>query len=45
MDSASIEQVFQEFLDIMHGKTTPAIVAHIEERFRDVLPVSNQGVG
>ncbi|CAG9187199.1 hypothetical protein [Cupriavidus pinatubonensis] len=45
MDSASIEQVFQEFLDIMRGKATPAIVAHIEERFLDVLPLSNEGVG
>lgn len=44
MDSASIEQAFQEFLDIMRGKATPAIVAHIEERFRNVLPLSNEGV-
>jgi len=44
MDSASIEQAFHEFLDIMRGKATPAIVAHIEERFRAVLPLSNEGV-
>jgi hypothetical protein len=45
MDSASIEQAFQEFLNIMRGKATPAIVAHIEERFRNVLPLSNESLG
>ncbi|MBF6992343.1 hypothetical protein IPF36_32255 [Cupriavidus sp. IK-TO18] len=44
MDSASIEEAFQEFLDILRGKATPAIVDHIEGRFRDVLPVSNESV-
>lgn len=45
MDLAAIEQAFQEFLDIMRGRATPAIVAHIEERFRNVLPLSNENVG
>ncbi|WER49916.1 hypothetical protein CupriaWKF_22675 [Cupriavidus sp. WKF15] len=45
MDLASIELAFQEFLDIMRRKATPAIVAHIEERFRNVLPLSNESLG
>lgn len=45
MDSTSIEKAFQEFLDIMRGKATPAIVAHIEERFRNVLPLNNESSG
>lgn len=45
MDCASIEQAFQEFLDIMRVKATPAIVAHIEERFRHVLPIGNESGG
>jgi hypothetical protein len=45
MDSASVEQAFQEFLDVMRGKATPAMVAHIEERFRSVLPPGNESLG
>ncbi|KAF7962319.1 hypothetical protein AWV80_23255 [Cupriavidus sp. UYMU48A] len=43
MDSASIEEASQEFHDIMRGKTTAAISAHIEERLRETsfFPISS----
>lgn len=39
---ASIEQAFGEFLEVLRVKATPSMVAHIEERFLDLLPLSGE---
>ncbi|WP_316150623.1 hypothetical protein [Cupriavidus sp. BIC8F] len=43
-DLASIKQALEEFLQIMRGKATPSMVAHIEESFLDLLPVSGESL-
>jgi hypothetical protein len=38
-DQASVEAVFEAFLEALREASTPSVVAHIEESFRAQLPV------
>ncbi len=43
-DLASIKQAFEEFLEVLREKATPSMVAHIEERFLDLLPLCRENL-
>ncbi len=38
-DPGSVEQAFEAFLEMLRETATPSVVAHIEESFRDQLPI------
>jgi hypothetical protein len=43
-DLDSIERAFEEFLQIMQGKATPSMAAHIEKSFRNLLPAGKDNL-
>lgn len=43
-DQAAVKQAFETFLEILRGMATPSMVAHVEESFRNLLPIDDENL-